>query len=555
MMKCHSNTRLHRWNFRSGLSLLAAISIFVSAHGIQANVYPTNVRVNGLVTDVGFAPGDGVTISYLLNEPASAGVTIRIKSGGTTLRTISLPGGGSGTARGTNALVWNGKDDATNNITTGNLTVEVTAASAGYGAWTQISNDTDEGNYVYTPTGIAVNCNSNSPYYGRVFVANSIENPNGIFVPGDQVGLVKANADGSFAVEGPHSTGGWNWAGDFFSPWKVEISADDFVYVNDWTTNGTLLRFDQTIATNSQTLILRDDNWPNGGTANLSGPAIVGTGTNAQVWMADITYPGSTGVRRFATAGNGSVATNDSGTTIIQAGGGSDLDLYPYDVAVDRSNRIYTIQFRSTAGDPSHRVFCFPAYGEGGGALTTADWKIGSGDDSMAQAYGVAASPNGNHVAVAFGGLGSGFARTGGAARVFNATNGAAVVTLTPATYHDHTDVAWDNAGNLYTCDNWDSVWRVYSPPGANSATTVALAHVQMLPPLIAPTLTNAVFSASEFQFTINGQSNVSYVILSSTNLVNWDAVATNTTSAATRSISLPATGTRVFYRARGFYP
>ena len=146
--------------------------------------------------------------------------------------------------------------------------------------------------------------------------------------------------------------------------------------------------------------------------------------------------------------------------------------------------------------------------------------------------------------------MGSGFARTGGGVRVFNATNGTDVTTLTPAPYHDHTDVAWDNVGNLYTCDNWDSVWRAYSPPGSNSATTVSLARVQFLPSLTAPVLTNAAYVAGQFQFILNGQASVSYVILSSTNLQNWNPVTTNTSVSATRSISIPGSGARNFYRA-----
>src|ERR1043166_4949905 len=59
--------------------------------------------------------------------------------------------------------------------------------------------------------------------------------------------------------------------------------------------------------------------------------------------------------------------------------GGGDLDLAPYDVAVDSSNRIYTIQLVTDSADPSYRVFRFPAYG--GTTEAAADWKIGKGDD------------------------------------------------------------------------------------------------------------------------------------------------------------------------------
>src|SRR5439155_25317161 len=106
--------------------------------------------------------------------------------------------------------------------------------------------------------------------------------------------------------------------------------------------------------------------------------------------------------------------------------------------------------------------------------------------------------------------------------RVFSAADGSDVWTPPPAPSHDYTDVAWDNVGNLYVCDNWDSVWRAYSPPGTNQATTIALASVQILAAPTAPTLTSPMYSAGQFQFTLNGQTNVTYIIQSSTNLQSW---------------------------------
>ena len=516
---------------------------------VRANVYPTNVRLNGGTTNVTASAGTSVIISYLLNEPASSGVTVAIKSNATTLRTIIIAGGNAGTARGSNAVVWNGKDDSSNNVAPGNYSFHVTASASGYGDWTQISNDGDDGNYVYSPTSIAVNRNPNSPYYGRVFVANAIENPVGLFQPGDNVGLLKANADGSAAEEGIFSSGGWSWAGDAYSPWKIEISADDYTYVNDWTSNGIVLRFDQTVSSDSRTLVLRDDNWPESRQAKLTGPAIVGAGTNTQVWMADIRTNG-VGIRRFKVSANGTLATNDLGTTIVPTGGNSHLTDYPYDVAVDRSNRIYTIQYETDSGNTNYRVFRFPAYDESGSPLTNSDWRIGSGDDDLRGASGIAVDAMATNVAVAFRGVGSGISRTGGGVKVFSAADGSDVWAIPPALFHDYTDVAWDNAGNLYVCDAWDEVWRAYSPPGENQATTAALATVQLLPSPALPTLSGSAYAAGQFQFTLNGQANVTYIIQSSTNLQSWTPAATNTSAAATRPISLAAPGTRSFYRA-----
>ena len=540
--------------FGFGLNLLAWILVSLSSSAL-ANVYPTKLQLNGGYGSLLLTAGEDVVISYVLNEPASAGVTIIIRSNTTAFRTITLSSGEAGTMRGHNQIVWNGHDDTNLPFSPGTYSIHVTAASLGHAEWSPIpSNNPDGSNYIYAPTGIAVNRNPSSPHYGRVFVANAIANPGGFLRPGDGVGLIKANADGSLAEEGGFSDGGWPWAGDFYSPWKVEVSADDFVYVNDWTTNGIVLRFDQEVSPASRKMILRPDNWPNLGQAVLAGPAIAGNGANIQIWMADITpAPEGVGIRRFALSPDGSIASDDLGATAVQTGGDSDLTDFPYDVALDGSNRIYTIQFETRDGYPNNRVLRFPAHANGHPPLTNADWKIGSGDNNLRSVYGISVSADGSLVAVALGGVGSGITRSGGGVRVFNTSNGAEVVSLspvTPASWHDHTDVAWDSVGNLYACDFEGAVWRAYSPPGSNYATTVALAHVQILGPLEPPGLTATGYEAGEFQFTLCGQAQVTYAILSSTNLLTWTAVATNTAATAMRTISLPAPAPFNFFRA-----
>jgi hypothetical protein len=530
-------------------ALLLTSAILLCGHpsSSPANVYATHIQLNGGTTNVNYSPGNPLAIGYILNDAATAGVSINISAGSTVVRTLVFTNGGPGTARGTNLVTWDGLDSGGSVPPGGTYSVAITAAASGYDNWTQITDDSNLGNYVWEPRGIAVNRNSSSPYYGRVFVANATAGPNPTTVTGDAVGLQKLNADGSAADEGIFSTGGWGWAGDYYSPWKVEVSADDYVYVNDWTGNGIILRWDQVLSSNSMALVLRSDNWPNGGAANMSGPAISGSGTNTHVWMADINSSNNVGVRTWTVGANGLLATNDLGATAVAAGPGFDLSLFPYDVAVDSSNQIYTIQYVQASPDLDYRVMRFAPYAPGGPARTNADWKIGSGDDTMRGAFGIAVSPDGTHVAVAFVGNGIYPNRVGGAARVFMATNGADVVSLSPDTTHDHTDVAWDNVGNLYTVDNFDSVWRAYSPPGTNFATTVCTASVFFSGPpvLSAPTYTNGLF-----QFTLNGVANTSYVILTSSNLFGWTPVTTNTAPSATRVIQLPAPLKRSFYRA-----
>lgn len=611
--------RLVSTNLKAALPVwvLALVLELLWSPEVRGNVYATSIRLNGGASSVISPTATNVSISYILNEPASAGVSVVISSGTNTIRTIAITSPNPGTVAGTNTITWDGKDDQGTDVGIGFYTVSITSSSIGYDEWTQISDDDLAKWYVWEPRGITVNKNPGSPYYGRIFVANSHSGPDDPNTPGDRVGLLKLNADGSAGEEGVFSDGGWAWAGDFESPWKVEVGLDDRVYVSDRTA-GVVLGFDQALTTGSRRVVLATNSFPSGG-GRLSGPCVTGSGTNQQLWATDTALAGGTGIRRWQVGANGLVATNDLGMTIVQAGAGAaprlsapsysggqfhftiqgtanityliesssnlqawtvvatnvstsanrtvsiaaagnhnfyratagsgDMDLAPYDVAVDGSNRIYTIQQVLSTGNPSYRVFRFPAYD--GNTESAAEWKIGQNDDTMEGAFGVAVDTVGRYLAVAFAGdgwpLGS---ITNGGARVFETTNGTPVVTLTPGSNHAHTDVAWDNVGNLYTADETDGLVRVYSPPGTNQTTTTAFGLVQIGIVLTAPVLSAPSYAAGQFQFTLAGQENVSYVIQASADLKNWSPVATNTAATASRSISIVAPAKYNFYRA-----
>lgn len=456
--------------------LVLALTL-TAARSARANVYATNIKLNGSLADTSFTPGGTVAVSYILNEPATAGVTLEILSGATVVRTLTCNSPNAGTTRGLNTVAWDGKNNSGLNVPAGTYRVRITAKAGGYSAWTQISDDANPGNYAYEPTGLTVNKNTNSLYYGRVFVGNSHAGSGSSL--GDQVGILKLNADGSYADEGGFSTGDFNWGGDNFSPWKMAVSGDDKLYVNHWSGLGTVLAFDQVVSSSYLTVLRGDaDNNPNG-SANMAGPAITGTGPNTQIWMADINYvspaPG-TGITRWNVTADGTCALNDPGTQIVQTQGGSDLDLYPYHVAVDKNGRVYTIQFRTNDGDSSPRVLRFPAYT--GTVETTADWKVGGGDDTMKGAIGLAVDPTATYVAVSFCVYFPSSTGSGGIA-ILNAADGN-LLKRDIAPLHDTPVVEWDNVGNVYACDNGDSIWRIYSPPGANQASTLAVPAIHV---------------------------------------------------------------------------
>lgn len=64
------------------------------------------------------------------------------------------------------------------------------------------------------------------------------------------------------------------------------------------------------------------------------------------------------------------------------------------------------------------------------------------------------------------------------------------------------------------------------------------------------PKLSNPAWSGGQFQFTLTGETNVNYVIQASTNWQSWTPLATNSSSNASRNITLDAPDSRSFYRA-----
>lgn len=535
------------------------VALLVGPVTAHANVYATNIRLNGGVTNIVVPAGTNVAITYSLNEPATLGLTININSGATTVRTIALSSPAPGTLQGSNYVVWDGRNNG-GNIVGGVFSISITAASSGYTDWTQTSSETNDVEYhVWEPRGIAVNRNTNSPYYGRVFVANANQGIDPVNQLGDNVGILKLNADGTYAAEGGFSTGGYDWAhgqpaADDFSPGKLEVGPDDRLYANDFYDQGLIFSFDQLVSSNSRVAVLRTDNYWANSFVLFEGMFISGSPGNLQLWMADSNdgvggdYAATAGIRRWNLTPAGSTVTNDIGSMIIQPGVSGGLDYVPKDVALDSSNHIYSIQ--DVEFQDFSRVLRFPAYTNV--TETNAEWRIGSGDDSMDGAAGIGVDPTSTYVAVAFKGDDNGpnGSFENGSLAVFYASNGAPVMTF--AAGDDHRDVAWDNVGNLYATDNLASRWRAFSPPGTNQATTVAIATVQITLPA-PPVLSNPSYNSalSQFVFTLNGNANATYVILSSTDLVNWSPVATNTSALAVRQITNNVSGSRTFFRAR----
>jgi hypothetical protein len=551
-----------------GLALaLALAKIAPSAH---ANVFASNAKINGGMTNAAVAQGASVSVSYILNEPASGGVNINVLSGTTAIRTLSLAGGASGTVRGLNMVVWDGKDNRGNIVPAGNYSVSITAAATGYSGWTVTSDDNNDGNYSYYSFGIAVDRNTNSPYYGRVFVGNSSDNSTNGTSPllGDYVGIQKLNADGSYADEGGFSDGGIAWSGGGWAPWKIRVSDDDYVYVEDFSYAGDLYRFDGTISSNSMQYVFAAPSDYSMG--QWSGFCLVGQGTNTALWAADDNYPGSVGISKFFVKPDGTLdATN--GTQVVAVGGS--LDAEPFDVALDQSGNIYAVQNLVDSGDPAARVLAFPAYDpatNGGAPETNATWAVGAGIDEYAGAHGLAVDPTGTYVAVACRGVYGASGYVNGSTTVFYATNGAVVTNVDldvsipskwttnaalDPTHHSDTDCDWDLAGNLYYLDDWPGVWRAVSPPGPNQSTTVALPLVQVVASGQPLNITGITVSGGTvtIHFTAGSSDTAGGFVLLSSSTAQGPytpaAGASFTGSGGNFQATIPLSGTMQYYR------
>lgn len=475
-------TLLRSRALRAGLALLVAVVCDTPA---GANVYVSNVRANDSEERTVLSrPGRTVTLSYILNEAASEGVTIEmVSTNQIAVWKMSVPAGASGTLKGTNTLTWNGLADDGSYPAFGLYRARLTAASAGYPEWTQLTADTNCA--VYQCRGLAVNRNAPSLYYGRVFVGNATAGAGAATNFLDRLGIQLRNADGSPATPVAFSTGGYAWSGQGWSPWKMCVGPDDRLYVNDWSFYGKIFSWDQALSSASRQAVRRSDNNPatpppppdgpiRGRQGNLSGVLVTSDGGGQYLWTADV-VSGGWGIARWPLNPAGVVPTNVFPNIIVRATAthfgitGTDLDDSAFDLDIDAAGNIYAVAEPWDTPVYQDKVFKFPPFA--GLELTNALWKIGA--DTLRvdkrDACAVAVNPAGTLVAVAL--------QTSAKTLLLDAATGATSGAVN-TDGHPQKAVAWDNAGNLYTAHDGPSggygAWRCWSPPGTNGAVTVS---------------------------------------------------------------------------------
>jgi hypothetical protein len=553
-------------------SLALALALISSATTVRANVYATDIQINGSLSSITNASGSTVNITYILNEPATAGVTVNILQGNAVVDTIA-----GGTNMGLNSVSWGGTNSAGNLVSNGTYSVSITAGAVGYPIWTQTSLDSSN-NVAVHPEGIAVDNNTNSPYYGRVMVGCAVSGTeNGVT---QQCGIYKMNADGSPADEGSFGYGGYttddngdNATGEMpssggYDPWRLRIGDDDRLYMEDWSVYGAIVAFDMQVTTNQ--IVINESGYADNpyyeneefryGLGNFD--ILFTATTNATVWLCSAD-PITFGVWYWHMT-NGAAATNDTvGTWAVEEGPTSDLPYYQkgptpssgVGCMVDANLDFFISQYHYDANPPYYTAMLYTNWDEGSlwpGNRTTNEygqqtnqvrWGVGTNDPAFEGVQDTVINNRQHPTMAALPMLGGNDGYPG--IRVLNAadgsvvtvTNGAEVQTLTNIDYpNQYTCAAWDNVGNLYGASSSAYFWRVWSPPGTNQATTVAVPQLIVGAPLTITGITNSPTtpgcSAVAITFTAPGYPLPSAFTLISSDTVNgtYTAVAASIT-------------------------
>ncbi len=563
--------------FSIGMGLAVGFALHLSSSTALANVYASNIKINGSQANlVGVGQGSSVNISYILNEAATAGVTVKILSGANVVRSISIVSG-SGTTKGSNSVVWDGKDGTGATVPLGAYSVSITAAATGYTDWTQISDDAAATSYCMRPRGIAVNNNTNSPYYGRIFIGNSRNGP-GLATNawGEVPGLYKVNADGSPSDDGAgrYGTAGYNFSDASHydggsNPIGMKVKEDDRLYWNDWVGYCEVVACDMLLTTNQ--IVMPEGYYSSNPYYFPASTLYYGWRTfqvtdlltdHPRIYLNDANYP--SGGSWYWSMTNGAVNVNDpagtTGTQALQTGG--DLSLRCDGIVIDAHTNLYAIQNRANPGDPNMRACCFTNWDGVTPLVSGASWVVGGGDDTFRNEYDLALDSlkNPHYLAVSMSVLDTNSISTNVAwagIRILNAVDGSTVVSnlSVASSYHG---VAWDNVGNLYGGSQSASRWRVFSPPGANQATTTAFSTMDVIVPPTPPQISTIAVSAgtATIRFTAgSGDAAGDFTLETSATVTGTFGSATGAMitkiSAGVFEATVPISGPAGFYRIK----
>lgn len=462
---------------------VAAIACLLAA-GTTANAYPYATSIRPDVTS--FTAGVGsVTFSFIINHDAdNASVEIVSAVTGTVFRTATL---GPVTA-GFNSFNWDGKDNANQNVPSGIYTAKITVSHSGLSAtaWTMIPNIYVN---VFSPKGVAVNKNPNSPRFGWVYIPEN----GGLTALGrlTQDGLYIHNADGSDAVgQGDAALAteaGWIASGN--SPFRAFVSADDRVWICDWADahSGVWVCDGDGLGVVSA---LDNSNQSGIGLNHQHGSVpcvwVEGSGASTVLYTNDEDFPGDPvnptvpsdgSVWKFP-VGTGPFPHMGAPTMVIDDVAIGDINQnLRNDMIRDKNGNWWTIQNRAGgATDTLPSLWKVSADGTTVQWASVPDAAPNSLADPLVQTYGLAYDPSRNRLVTTN-------RSTNAKLIVLDITSGvpdiANRVEITPYTGNNN-DADFDVPGNLYVVNSTKEELSVWSPPGPSTFTTTGAVNVNV---------------------------------------------------------------------------
>jgi hypothetical protein len=328
-----------------------------------------------------------------------------------------------------------------------------------------------------SPRGVAINANPNAgSAFGRLYVANAATG----------AGVFAYNADLSGALAGGSagpSNGGIGFTFGGSSPWRLQVGADNNVYIADYAdNNGNLFRLDKNLqALAGGTSVFQGIGGPNPLPAgqNHGNPIAFGvTGTeaagNLRVVTLDEDYVNpATAASPPLLAYNigGAVPSGGYAGTPTVLANSPTVNSATSDIAITKSGKIYLTQNR-TGGTDTWSLAIYSADGtQIYNSLTAAGTFQGvstGATDLLRTARGIAISPDESYMAIA---------RNDGDLDIVpllpdgtpDLARGGIIDGFTVGIARD---ISFDAAGNLYAMNSGDQVLRVFSPGGTTWATT-----------------------------------------------------------------------------------
>ncbi|MDO9152925.1 MAG: T9SS type A sorting domain-containing protein [Paludibacter sp.] len=182
----------------------------------KANIYASELKAEAIA--------GGYNLKFTLNENAN-NVTLNINNGSTLVRTINA----GALTKGPQSVAILSSD-----LPEGTFTWNVTAVSDALDRPLKFSDNTQPQLQFYSPRGVAVDNNIDSPFFGRVYASETL--PGTVTNRTTQDGIYILNAAlQDVTGQGANGyAGGVTWAGAS-SPMRVSVGEDSKVYLCDWS--------------------------------------------------------------------------------------------------------------------------------------------------------------------------------------------------------------------------------------------------------------------------------------------------------------------------------